>query len=312
MTQITTSGFSGFSTSFTRFDDTTGTTWLRATSQYIDTVNNNCIGRYVTETCDFRVGVNIYPLLYQNYTAVLNPYINETLVQESPTSDDSPTAAFESPAGLLSGLNWFADTYLVSNSTIVHGKDPSGNELYIEIPSGWLATSFLNLTDAFEPGVLGCQFEWSSPTDYILRSLNMVAFNAAMLAGLASQSSSDLQSFPALQTQTKIVYVSDFGYLGAAMFVHSIAIFIVSITLWGFWQIGHETTLSPLQTGRAFGSPILAPGEGPGTGETLKKLVTEVGKKQVKYGVVAMDGGNGIRAEKLTITHPQFLVRHFK
>jgi len=95
---------------------------------------------------------------------VLNQYIDETLVKESLTSDDSPTAALECPAGLLSGLNWFADTYLASNSNIVHGQDPSGNEIYIEVPAGPLSASFLNLTDSFEPGILDCQFEWNSPT----------------------------------------------------------------------------------------------------------------------------------------------------
>jgi hypothetical protein len=49
-----------------------------------------------------------------------------------------------------------------------------------------------------------------------------VAFNAAMIAGFAGQSSNDLKSFEAQQTQTKIVYVLDYGYLGAAMFMHSV------------------------------------------------------------------------------------------
>jgi len=133
-----------------------------------------------------------------------------------------------------------------------------------------------------------------------------------MLAGLGTQSTSELKRFTALQTQAKIVYVSDYGYLGAAMFVHSIAIFTVGITLWGFWQIGHETTLSPLQTGCALGSPILADGEGASSGENLQKLIAQVGKKAVEYGVILTDEENRPSVEKLRITHPNLLVRHLK
>jgi hypothetical protein len=312
LTQITTSGFTGFSTSFTRFENSNDTTLLQATSSYISPVDDTCKGTYVTEICDMRVSINTYPLVYENYTLMKNPNISVTVVEEYWTDDDLTNAPFESPVGLLSGLNWFADTYLVSNSSIVHGLDPSGNEMYIAIHLGPLSAIYLNLTDAFTAGELGCQsFEWDSPTEYIISSLNLVALNAALIAGW-DKNQNDLQAFSALQTQPMVVYVSDYGYLGVAMFIHAVAIVAVSITLYGFWQIGHDVSLSPLQTGRALGSSVLAGGEGGGSGENLKKLVKEVGMKEVKYGVVSLDRGDGIGIEKLGIAQPHMLVRQFR
>jgi hypothetical protein len=310
MTKITSSGFPGFSTSFNRFEDSNGITYLQATSRYISSVDNTCTGTLVTETCDFRLSINTYPIMYQNNNLTLNS-TTPILVQESSTDDDLPNASFGSPVGLLSGLNGFADIYLASNGTIFHDIDNLGQETYIALPSNSVSASFLNLTEQFSPGGLPCQFQWVSPTDYIKEALNEVAFNAALIAGYEKHLS-DLKTFIALRTQPMVVYVSDFGYLGAAMFIHALAIFTVILTLYGFWQIGHETTLSPLQTGRALGSPILADGEEAGAGENLTKLITEVGKKEVKYGVVASDSNNEAGAEKLGITHPHLLVRHFR
>jgi len=310
MTQITSSGFPGFSTNFTRFEASNGITYLQATSLYLNSVDNTCTGTLITETCDFRLSINAYQIMYQNYTLTINSL--PTLVQYSSTDDDLPNAPFGSPTGLLSGLNAFVDTYLASNSTVFHGVNPLGQEFYIALSSGDISASFLNLTDQVSPGGLPCQLQWNRPTEYIKGALNVVAFYAALTAGYEEKNPSDLKSFIALQTQPVSVYVSDYGYLGATMFIHAIAILTVSLTLYGFWQIGHETTLSPMQTGRALGAPILAGGEAAGAGEKLKTLITEVGKKEVKYGVVASDGNNGTGAQRLGITHPHLLIRHFR
>jgi hypothetical protein len=174
MTQIDTSGFLGFTTSFLRFEDSNDITNLQVTSSYISAVDGTCSATYVTEICDIRLGINTYPILYQNSTMMKNPNLTETLVENYATNDDRSNAPFESPAGLLSGLHWFADTYLASNSNIVHGVDPSGKEMYIEIPSGPLSSQYLNLTNEFSPTALDCQFEWTSPTLDITSSLNLV------------------------------------------------------------------------------------------------------------------------------------------
>jgi hypothetical protein len=308
MTEITTSGFPGFSTSFLRFEDSHGVTYLQVTASYISTVDDACSATYVTEICDIRLGINTYPVLYQNSTIFQNTYLSETVVETYTTTDDLSNAPFESPAGLLSGLHWFADTYLASNSNIVHGFDPSGNEMYIEIPSGFLSAQYLDLTNEFSSDTLNCQFNWNSPMVNITNALNSVAFRAASIAGW-DRNETYLQTFNAVQTQPMVVYHSEYGFLAAAILVLLIALFAVSSTLYGFWQIGHDTSLSPLETAQALNAPILAGGSGTPTGN-LKQLVTEIGKKEVKYGVVSSHGIDGTEVHKLGIGPPHLLVRH--
>ena len=231
--------------------------------------------------------------------------MSETLLESYTTDDDLSTAPFESPAGLLSGLHWFADTYLASNSNIIHGFDPAHREMYIEIPSGVLASQYLNLTDFVTiKSVLGCQFEWVSPMKYITNALNSVAFNAALIAGLEGNES-DFQKFTALQTQPMVVYHSEHGYLAIALILLLSALFTVSTTIYGFWQIDHDMSLSPLETGHAFGAPVLAEGVIGGSGGNMKELMRAVGKKEVKYGVLSWSSVDGIWIEKKGIGAPQ-------
>jgi hypothetical protein len=314
LTQVTTSGFPGFSTLFTRFEDSNGITNLQATASYITTVDDTCSATYVTEICDYTLAIVNYPLLYQNYTFGLNKNISETIVENYTSDDDVSTAPFDSPAGLLSGLHWFADTYLASNSNIIHGYDPKDREMYIEISSGFLSSQYLNLSGTLSSGLVNCQFEWENPMTYIDRALNSVAFNAAFIAALfvgLDGSESDSQSFMALQTQPMIVYHSEYGFLAMALALLLSALLAVSTTIYGFWQIGHDTSLSPLETARALGAPVLVQGER-GSGGDLKELIKGVGKKEVKYGVLYWFTSDGTGVEKLGIGLPHMLVKYLK
>jgi hypothetical protein len=311
LTEVTTSGFPAFSTSFDRFEDSNGVTNLEVTSRYISTVDDTCSATYITEVCDITPGINTYPLLYHNNTMTKNPNISETLVESYTTDDDLTTAPFESPVGLLSGLHWFADTYLASNSNLIHGTDPNGKDMYIEIPSGFLSSQYVNLTDSFTPGTLGCQFEWKSPTVFITSSLNLVAFTAAIMSGWA-QNENDLQTFTAVQTQPMVVYHSEYVFLAIALAVLLPAFLAVSSTIYGFWQLGHKTSLSPLETAHALQAPVLAEGGSGASSGKLRALLKEVGKKEVKYGVLGFSNADGIGVEKLGIAPPYMLVRHLK
>jgi hypothetical protein len=76
-----TTGFPGFTTSFSQFLGTDGVTYLQVTSSYIWTVDNACSATYVTKTYDIGLGVNTYPLIYANNSYNLDSLVfSETLV----------------------------------------------------------------------------------------------------------------------------------------------------------------------------------------------------------------------------------------
>jgi len=194
----------GFSTTFYRFEDTTGTTTLRIESQYISAVDSSCQATMITETCDLYPSTVVYPIIYTNDTLVINPNITvfEADNGQYSTPGDLSTAPFETPAGLLSGLHWFAEAYLAANSSIIHGFDPSGNEIYIEYPNGILATNALDLAPLTPQSI--CAFQWFSPTDLILEAMTEVSFRAAY----AAANTSDLQIFHgAVQVQVSALVI---------------------------------------------------------------------------------------------------------
>jgi 2-phosphoglycerate kinase len=57
----------------------------------------------------------------------------------------------------------------------------------------------------------------------------------------------------------------------------------------GYWRIGRKTTLSPLETAKAFGAPLLADYN---SNETVDELVRKVEKQTVQYGASQLDDGS--------------------
>ena len=55
----------------------------------------------------------------------------------------------------------------------------------------------------------------------------------------------------------------------------------------GWWEIGRPTTLSPLETAKAFGAPLLAECN---SNDKVRDLIKNVGDRNVQYGTMRWRG----------------------
>jgi hypothetical protein len=93
-----------------------------------------------------------------------------------------------------------------------------------------------------------CALTWSSPTSYVLNSMQNFLFCAALRAS----NSTEVQAFPVQRTRPTLVFHSQFGYLAAASSITFLGPFLTIFRLQGWSLLGQTVSLSPLETARAF------------------------------------------------------------
>jgi hypothetical protein len=89
------------------------------------------------------------------------------------------------------------------------------------------------------------------------------------------------------QFSTVNIFQSHYSYLGTALAIMIIGVFVVIPTFNGFWELGRSTSLNPLEIAKAFNPDILS---GTGSNASRKHLDKTVGKQEVRYGEVVDEG----------------------
>ena len=95
------------------------------------------------------------------------------------------------------------------------------------------------------------------------------------------------QFIPMEQHSNINVFQSHYSYLAGALAVMVLGVLVVIPTFNGFWQLGRDVSLNPLEIAKAFNPEIL---EGTGSNASSKHLDKTVGRKKVKYGEVVDEG----------------------
>lgn len=80
------------------------------------------------------------------------------------------------------------------------------------------------------------------------------------------------------------IYQTDYGYLVLAVTITLLAMILVTATFYGYWDLGREVSMSPLEIAKAFNAPLLA---GEDSNSDSKSLVKSAGHKAVRYGVIS-------------------------
>ncbi|KAK3994700.1 hypothetical protein QBC44DRAFT_285417 [Cladorrhinum sp. PSN332] len=92
-------------------------------------------------------------------------------------------------------------------------------------------------------------------------------------------------------TETIAVYVANFGFLYGAVAVTVLAALSVIPLFYGFWKLGREVSLSPLETAKAFRPAQL---EGVPSNSTVERLLKSlVGSRPIRYGVIIASSDDG-------------------
>ncbi|KAI9767113.1 MAG: hypothetical protein M1840_005902 [Geoglossum simile] len=277
-----------FAINSTMSTNSTGVPFLFLTTLYSSAVNDSCVATLTVDTCQIEAAVVEYPVTIQNSTVILN----YGRLQDMPVTStyisagDLPTAPRGAGAGPLAGLNNFFGYYLYANVTEVFDPDLgrstySGPSMIADLFFDPEASSYDNHTFA------KCGLKWSSPTSYVLNSMHDFMFRAALRVG----NGIEVQTFKAQRTSAALLFHSEPRYLASALAVMLLALLAVLSLLWGWWELGRLVSLSPLETAKAFGAPMM---QSASQHSTIEGILKEIGETKFKYDeriLLATEGG---------------------
>ena len=144
-----------------------------------------------------------------------------------------------------------------------------------------------------------CSLSFTDPTEDILAAVRDMMFRTAV----AASNSTSTQKVLAQESHQQPIYVSHYLYLGLATLFSAIAIIAIFPSFLGWTAVGRKTSMSPIETAKAFRAPMLM-----GCDPNLEgsEIVKAVGDRGVKYGAVQGSEGG---AEWLGMNMPHLVRR---
>ncbi|RMZ77554.1 hypothetical protein DV737_g4304, partial [Chaetothyriales sp. CBS 132003] len=282
-----------FSINFTRSENADGNAVLGLDVIYAATVSEMCVASMVIEHCDISTALVQQEIKIENGSITLTDSRPQLIsVYNSPL--DAVNAADGTSVGSLTMLNWLGVFYFESSFTLnfnltnkiatdAHGITPTGLQYQIVNTSSTLA----------------CQFTFTSPVHDIIRAMEEVLFRMAYAPRQPGLYPMATQTFPVTQVTPTLVFESNYTYAGIAVAIMVIALLVLLLPLWGWWQLGRSVSLSPLETGKAFGAPLMHEAT---AANDAGDIVDEIGDVRVRYGeVVGVRQSTGMMVSRLEI-----------
>lgn len=125
---------------------------------------------------------------------------------------------------------------------------------------------------------------FSDPMDDMLDKMREIAFRTSVRAGRDLANATDAEQTVRFSgSATHSIYVTDFRYMAAAAALSIASIVAISITFYGWWELGRYVSLTPLDIAKAFDAPLLAP-LGSNLDLSMKKNLGSIAAERVRYG----------------------------
>jgi hypothetical protein len=264
---------------------------IQLTVGYVQPIKDSCNGTFVSTTCNITEAVVEYSVDISGKTVTLDktsPRLNVVALADNQA------------AGTLTGLQLMAQTLFGSNVTwqFEIGSEPTWTLVDLGVfPSQYLSGN------AADPGSCLGNLTWVDPTDDILTAFNEIMFRSALQAGVHDTTTYNLESpngggnktfssaatVNSTQTVSRNQFLTHFGYVAAAVIVMVVGILAVMPTFYGWWRLGRDVSLNPIETAKAFDAPIL------GCATSLSNagvdvLVKNVGSRRIVYEENQVDG----------------------
>ncbi|KAK4163600.1 hypothetical protein QBC43DRAFT_319389 [Cladorrhinum sp. PSN259] len=131
-------------------------------------------------------------------------------------------------------------------------------------------------------GKSSCDRWFTDPGPAVFRAVREIGLRSALMAANSSDPSHKLE-LVGDTTETIAIYLANFGFLYGAVGVTVLAALSVVPLFYGFWKLGRDVSLSPLETAKAFRPVQLG---GAASNSTVSELLKRVGSREIRYGVV--------------------------
>jgi hypothetical protein len=277
------------------------------------TINStSSIKGLIKKTCFVNAGIVSYDIVLQNGTIKMkyDDYTRDKFVQDmcvGPTkyypinvcwlilaSRYYPGPYSRDGSNTVMGGFGYAADYLFTSTASISG----GNAVDTNTLKGALANQFMVGNPNLDP-------YWLDPTNYMINQIRQIAFRASVQAAKDNATSSNATQFIQYTGDSaETIYVTDFRLIAIAAFLNILAIIVILPTYRGWWKLGRQFSLSPLEIARAFGAPLLRETESNATWEHISE---QVGARKVKYGYIDGEGGHYTQDEILDL---QFAAPH--
>ena len=131
---------------------------------------------------------------------------------------------------------------------------------------------------------------FQDPTPDIISTYNQMMFRGATIAASWSNTSHliddgvSINQTVSAKTVTNI-FSSDFRWFAGAAIVQVATALLILPMFWGWWTLGGDLSMSPLNTALAFNSPVF---KDVNSANGAKGVIKALGGMKVKFGVVAV------------------------
>lgn len=132
---------------------------------------------------------------------------------------------------------------------------------------------------------------YNDPMHIMLDGIREIAFRASVRAGKDNATVTDapqVVSYTGLGSHT--IYVTNSIYMAFAAAVTTLNLVAVAATFYGWWELGRDMSMSPLEIAKAFDAPLLRK---VGSNVSFNQMDGTALTVQIRYGQGPKDGGPG-------------------
>lgn len=270
---------------------------LRINTKHISSIDENCVGNLTSQECDLLTGTVSYPITIESnmIRARIDNYLDRPKVLSNTTTpgDILPEALSDRQKlmgalyGVYSGTKIFKSKSLIrrnADGSIRHfPSSEDGNNMYW--PNIYIDTS--DAIPNFNPNSTyrgqakaKCPVIFQSPMRPMLRYIFDFTFRSAHAIAAAQDNDAHLQQFTARYKGSELFYTTDFAWLAITISCMILGIIATGTLLWGYWDLRHYVTLSPIETGKALGARVL---QGAVPEQEADRIVKRIGDQRVMY-----------------------------
>ncbi|KAF5260234.1 hypothetical protein FOXYS1_9137 [Fusarium oxysporum] len=222
-------------------NDLANGSFLRYTTLYKDT--DKCSGKAKIQTCDLHAGIAKFPVRMDGKTVELQgTWKDDKFIERKYML---PADMVMSGSGnILGGFSMIAKSLYESEASMRF----TGATGYDVSSTGLPATQYLTMNGTTP----GCGDRWDNPMEDIIELTRDIGFRASLQ--YAKYNTTDKQKVEYDSGTTTLVYVTNYEKMWIAIAVSLIGIFAVLPTFWGWWELGRDVSLNPLEIANAFGT----------------------------------------------------------
>ncbi|KAJ9602543.1 hypothetical protein H2200_013086 [Cladophialophora chaetospira] len=267
-----------------------------------DGLDGHCYVRYVKTVCELRPAIiELSNVSVANTSATSNARVSLPswgfFIEENQLSEVSVVSLLDiredgtETGSTIGGIQFALNDAFAMEAVMTLEK------------SGWVldnwrmpkgnAFQFWGSGEAFQNATQLCFYEANDPLPDIVRALNQWTYLLSVNAPSSPENpynwqwKEPIQYGPAQIPATKQGYGGKYstnkGYTAAAVTSMLTCALLILPSYYGFWQLGRNVSLSPVEISHAFGAPIL---ESTAIKGGIKHLKIEFGDMDVKYGVI--------------------------